>query len=94
MQLRKGTDQATKTLNSSISECITMATDAELLEVIQPLVPLCEEQNVPYWFLQAGAGAGLLFHHQRRLSAETADPGHPAWILTAIAVHHIICVSL
>ncbi|XP_014399318.1 PREDICTED: LOW QUALITY PROTEIN: NHP2-like protein 1 [Myotis brandtii] len=47
-QLRKGANEATKTLNRGISEFIVMAADAEPLEIILHLPLLCEDKNVPY----------------------------------------------
>ncbi|KAG5279870.1 hypothetical protein AALO_G00082450 [Alosa alosa] len=46
-QLRKGANEATKTLNRGISEFIVMAADAEPLEIILHLPLLCEDKNVP-----------------------------------------------
>ncbi|KAH0508985.1 Methylglutaconyl-CoA hydratase, mitochondrial [Microtus ochrogaster] len=50
-QLRKGANEATKTLNRGISEFIVMAADAEPLEIILHLPLLCEDKNVPYVFV-------------------------------------------
>uniref|UniRef100_A0A8C6M8S9 H/ACA ribonucleoprotein complex subunit 2 n=1 Tax=Nothobranchius furzeri TaxID=105023 RepID=A0A8C6M8S9_NOTFU len=46
-QLRKGANEATKTLNRGIAEFIVMAADAEPLEIILHLPLLCEDKNVP-----------------------------------------------
>ena len=70
-QLRKGANEATKTLNRGISEFVVMAADAEPLEVTFRLYPpismlfqillhlplLCEDKNVSYVF-----GTVLDFH--------------------------------
>jgi len=50
-QLRKGANEATKTLNRGISEFIVMAADAEPLEILLHLPLLCEDKNVPYVFV-------------------------------------------
>ncbi|XP_050019558.1 NHP2-like protein 1 [Alexandromys fortis] len=50
-QLRKGANEATKTLNRGISEFIVMAADTEPLEIILHLPLLCEDKNVPYVFV-------------------------------------------
>ncbi|KAH0506454.1 NHP2-like protein 1 [Microtus ochrogaster] len=50
-QLRRGTNEATKTVNRGTSEFIVMAADAEPLEIILHLPPLCEDKNVPRVFV-------------------------------------------
>ena len=47
-QLKKGANEATKTLNRGISEFIVMAADTEPLEIVLHLPLLCEDKNVPY----------------------------------------------
>jgi U4/U6 small nuclear ribonucleoprotein SNU13 len=66
-QLKKGANEATKTLNRGISEFIVMAADAEPLEILLHLPLLCEDKNVPYVFVPSkqalgrACGASLLF---------------------------------
>ena len=43
-QLKKGANEATKTLNRGISELIVMAADAEPLEILLHLPLLCEDK--------------------------------------------------
>lgn len=57
-QLRKGANEATKTLNRGISEFIVMAADAEPLEIILHLPLLCEDKNVPYVFVPSKTALG------------------------------------
>ncbi|KAK0423953.1 hypothetical protein QR680_008426 [Steinernema hermaphroditum] len=57
-QLKKGANEATKTLNRGISELIVMAADAEPLEIILHLPLLCEDKNVPYVFVRSKAALG------------------------------------
>ncbi|KAL7076809.1 hypothetical protein ACQ4LE_003904 [Meloidogyne hapla] len=57
-QLKKGANEATKTLNRGISELIVMAADAEPLEIILHLPLLCEDKNVPYVFVKSKAALG------------------------------------
>ena len=57
-QLRKGANEATKTLNRGISEFIVMAADAEPLEIILHLPLLCEDKNVPYVFVPSKIALG------------------------------------
>ncbi|XP_040840361.1 NHP2-like protein 1 [Ochotona curzoniae] len=58
-QLRKGANEATKTLNRGISEFIVMAADGEPLEIILHLPLLCEDKNVPYVFVRSKQALGL-----------------------------------
>jgi len=57
-QLRKGANEATKTLNRGISEFIVMAADAEPLEILLHLPLLCEDKNVPYVFVVSKQALG------------------------------------
>ena len=57
-QLRKGANEATKTLNRGISELIIMAADTEPLEIILHLPLLCEDKNVPYVFVPSKMALG------------------------------------
>ncbi|ESO06289.1 hypothetical protein HELRODRAFT_184927 [Helobdella robusta] len=57
-QLRKGANEATKTLNRGISEFIVMAADAEPLEILLHLPLLCEDKNVSYVFVRSKQALG------------------------------------
>ncbi|XP_077979478.1 NHP2-like protein 1 [Glandiceps talaboti] len=57
-QLRKGANEATKTLNRGISEFIVMAADTEPLEILLHLPLLCEDKNVPYVFVRSRQALG------------------------------------
>ena len=50
-QLKKGANEATKTLNRGICEFIIMAADVEPIEIVLHLPLLCEDKNVPYVFV-------------------------------------------
>lgn len=50
-QLKKGANEATKTLNRGISEFVVLAADATPLEILLHLPLLCEDKNVPYVFV-------------------------------------------
>eukprot|EP00300_Choanocystis_sp_HF-7_P033599 c4597_g1_i1.p1 GENE.c4597_g1_i1~~c4597_g1_i1.p1 ORF type:complete len:125 (-),score=36.72 c4597_g1_i1:43-417(-) len=50
-QLRKGANEATKTLNRGLAEFIVLAADAEPIEILLHLPLLCEDKNVPYVFV-------------------------------------------
>jgi len=57
-QLKKGANEATKTLNRGLSEFIVMAADAEPLEILLHLPLLCEDKNVPYVFVRSKQALG------------------------------------
>ena len=52
-QLRKGANEATKTLNRGQAEFIVLAADAEPLEILLHIPLLCEDKNVPYVFVRS-----------------------------------------
>ncbi|KAK6058213.1 ribosomal protein L7Ae [Cooperia oncophora] len=52
-QLKKGANEATKTLNRGIAEQMP-----NLLEIILHLPLLCEDKNVPYVFVRSKAALG------------------------------------
>merc|ERR1711991_382545 len=62
-QLKKGANEATKTLNRGTAEIIILAADTEPLEILLHLPLLCEDKNVPYVFVpskqQLGRSAGV-----------------------------------
>ncbi len=57
-QIRKGSNEATKTLNRGTAELIVMAADAEPLEIVLHLPLLCEDKNVPYIFVKSKTALG------------------------------------
>jgi U4/U6 small nuclear ribonucleoprotein SNU13 len=57
-QLKKGANEATKTLNRGISEFIVMAADAAPIEIVLHLPLLCEDKNVPYVFVPSKIALG------------------------------------
>lgn len=57
-QLRKGTNEATKTLNRGVAEIIVMAADTEPIEILMHLPLLCEDKNVPYVFVRSKQALG------------------------------------
>eukprot|EP00659_Diplonema_papillatum_P017481 gene17481-26893_t len=56
--LRKGANEATKTLNRGISELIVLAGDCNPIEILLHLPLLCEDKNVPYIFVPSKAALG------------------------------------
>lgn len=57
-QLKKGANEATKTLNRGIAELIILTADTEPIEILLHLPLLCEEKNVPYIFIESKAALG------------------------------------
>ncbi|KIP12261.1 hypothetical protein PHLGIDRAFT_62321 [Phlebiopsis gigantea 11061_1 CR5-6] len=57
-QLKKGANEATKTLNRGIAEIIVLTADTEPLEILLHLPLLCEEKNVSYIFVASKAALG------------------------------------
>ena len=57
-QLKKGANEATKTLNRGICEFIIMAADIEPIEIVLHLPLLCEDKNVPYVFVPSKIAFG------------------------------------
>ncbi len=57
-QVKKGANEATKTLNRGIAEFIVMAADTEPLEILLHLPLLCEDKNVPYVFVPSRDALG------------------------------------
>jgi len=57
-QLRKGANEATKTLNRGQSEFVILAADSEPLEILLHIPLLCEDKNVPYVFVRSKQGLG------------------------------------
>ena len=57
-QLKKGANEATKTLNRGISEFVVMSADTEPLEILLHLPLLAEDKNVPYVFVASKQALG------------------------------------
>merc|ERR1711935_700369 len=57
-QLKKGANEAAKTLNRGTAEFIVMAADTEPIEIILHLPLLCEDKNVHYIFVPSKQALG------------------------------------
>jgi len=57
-QVKKGANEATKTLNRGISEFIILTADTEPIEILLHLPLLCEDKNVPYVFVPSKIALG------------------------------------
>jgi U4/U6 small nuclear ribonucleoprotein SNU13 len=57
-QLKKGANEATKTLTRGLAELIILAADAEPLEIVLHLPLLCEDKSIPYVFIPSKQALG------------------------------------
>jgi U4/U6 small nuclear ribonucleoprotein SNU13 len=57
-QLKKGANEATKTLNRGTAELIVLAADTSPLAILLHLPLLCEDKNVPYVYVPSKAALG------------------------------------
>ncbi|RFU35680.1 hypothetical protein B7463_g672, partial [Scytalidium lignicola] len=57
-QLKKGANEATKTLNRGIAEVVVLAADASPLAILLHLPLLAEDKNVPYVFVPSKQALG------------------------------------
>merc|ERR1711935_221574 len=68
-QLKKGANEAAKTLNRGISEFIVMAADTVPIEILLHLPLLCEDKNVPYVFVPSKQALGRACGVSRNVGA-------------------------
>ncbi|KAI9036017.1 ribosomal protein L7Ae [Aspergillus affinis] len=57
-QVKKGANEATKTVNRGVSELIIMAGNTSPLAIVMHLPLLCEDKNVPYVFVPSKLALG------------------------------------
>ncbi|KAF4518917.1 hypothetical protein B566_EDAN006755 [Ephemera danica] len=90
-QLRRGANEATKTLNRGLSEFIVMAADAVPLEIILHLPLLCEDKNVPYVFVRSKQG--MFYFNSLRILLKS--PLAPFWqyCISYHQYHHYILTA-
>ncbi|KAJ3573786.1 hypothetical protein NP233_g2204 [Leucocoprinus birnbaumii] len=74
-QIKKGANEATKTLNRGIAEIIILTADTEPLEILLHLPLLCEEKNVPYVFVPSKAALGRACNVSRPVIAASITSG-------------------
>ncbi|KAF5389848.1 hypothetical protein D9757_003659 [Collybiopsis confluens] len=83
-QLKKGANEATKTLNRGVAEIIVLTADTEPLEILLHLPLLCEEKNVPYVFLPSKAALGRACNVTRPVIAVSITTGDSRELSTQI----------
>ncbi|EGC36844.1 hypothetical protein DICPUDRAFT_150645 [Dictyostelium purpureum] len=57
-QLKKGANEATKSVSRSTAEFVILAADAEPLEILLHIPLLCEDKNIPYVFVPSKSELG------------------------------------
>ena len=57
-QMKKGANEATKSLNRGVADLVVLAADTEPLEIVLHLPLLCEDKNVPYVYVPKQADLG------------------------------------
>ncbi|KAF2867796.1 50S ribosomal protein L30e-like protein [Massariosphaeria phaeospora] len=57
-QLKKGANEATKTLNRGVAEIVILAADTSPLAILLHLPLLCEDKNVPYVYVPSKMALG------------------------------------
>ncbi|KAJ9192308.1 hypothetical protein DTO166G4_3456 [Paecilomyces variotii] len=57
-QIKKGANEATKTLNRGVSEIVILAADTTPLAILLHLPLLCEDKNVPYVYVPSKMALG------------------------------------
>ncbi|KAK2466680.1 hypothetical protein APHAL10511_000938 [Amanita phalloides] len=83
-QLKKGANEATKTLNRGVAEIIILTADTEPLEILLHLPLLCEEKNVPYVFVPSKAALGRACNVSRPVIAASITFGEAKEIQSQI----------
>ena len=80
-QLKKGANEATKTLNRGICEFVIMAADTEPIEILLHLPLLAEDKNVPYVFVPSKQALGRACGVSRPVIAcsVTTSEGSQLW---------------
>ncbi|KAF8236292.1 L30e-like protein [Tricholoma matsutake] len=73
--LKKGANEATKTLNRGIAEIIVLTADTEPIEILLHLPLLCEEKNVPYIFVPSKAALGRACNVSRPVISASITTG-------------------
>ncbi|KAF8621505.1 hypothetical protein AX15_007737 [Amanita polypyramis BW_CC] len=88
-QLKKGANEATKTLNRGIAEIIVLTADTEPLEILLHLPLLCEEKNVPYVFVPSKAALGRACNVSRPVIAASITTGESKELQSQITTTRI-----
>ncbi|MEM2933319.1 MAG: 50S ribosomal protein L7Ae [Methanocellales archaeon] len=75
-KIRKGTNEATKSIERGIAKLVLISEDVQPPEIVAHLPPLCDEKNIPYIYVarqsELGAASGL---DVGAAAAAIIDPG-------------------
>ncbi|KAJ6859163.1 NHP2-like protein 1 [Populus alba x Populus x berolinensis] len=98
-QLKKGANEATKTLNRGISEFVVMAADTEPLEILLHLPLLAEDKNVPYVFVSSKQALGRACGVTRPVIACSVTTNEGSQLKTQIqqlkvSLHWMACANV
>merc|ERR1740123_267784 len=66
-RLKRGANETTKTVKKGQSSLVVMAADADPIEILMHLPPICEEKNVPYVFISSMVALGRACGIQSRV---------------------------
>lgn len=81
-KIKKGANEATKTLNRRLTDLIVLAADADPIEIILHLPLLCEDKNIPYVFVPTQKALGRACGVSRPVIAVSIlkeDEGQNKW---------------
>ena len=92
-QLKKGANEATKTLNRGICEFIIMAADVEPIEIVLHLPLLCEDKNVPYVFVPSKVALGRACGVSRAVVAASVTTNEARELQSQIQTIKLAAVS-
>eukprot|EP00760_Papus_ankaliazontas_P005475 PhM_4_TR12609/c0_g1_i1/m.31585/K12845/SNU13, NHP2L; U4/U6 small nuclear ribonucleoprotein SNU13 len=67
--IKKGANEATKSLNRGTAELIILAGDTNPIEIVLHLPLLCEDKNVPYVFVPSKSALGRAAQVSRNVIA-------------------------
>ncbi|PSN59423.1 L30e-like protein [Corynespora cassiicola Philippines] len=83
-QIKKGANEATKTLNRGISEIVVLAADTTPLAIILHLPLLCEDKNVPYVYVPSKMALGRACGVARPVIAASITTNEASDLMTQI----------
>jgi len=83
-QLKKGANEATKTLNRGISEIVILAADTSPLAILLHLPLLAEDKNVPYVYVPSKTALGRACGVSRAVIAASITTNEASDLMTQI----------
>jgi len=83
-QLKKGANEATKTLNRGIAEVVILAADTAPLAILLHLPLLAEDKNVPYVYVPSKTALGRACGVSRAVIAASITTNDASELMTQI----------